>query len=166
MARYVIMGVAGCGKSSVGQAVAKNIGARFIDGDDLHPPANIQKMSEGTPLTDEDRAPWLAAVGDTLGRETPPTIIACSALKRDYRDIIRDHAKADVTFLHLTGARAVIEARMSAREGHFMPVSLLDSQFATLEQLAADELHFLADIDQNFEEVVGTFTSQIRGSTS
>lgn len=162
--RYVIMGVAGCGKSSVGQAIAEQIGAAFIDGDDLHPSSNIEKMSAGIPLTDQDRAPWLAAVGQTLGRTQLPCIIACSALKQAYRDIIRANAAAQVTFLHLAGTRAVIEARMSARTGHFMPVSLLDSQFATLEELTSKESHIKVNIDQSFDEVVRAFTSQIEGN--
>jgi len=141
MPSYVIMGVAGCGKSSVGQAIADQIGATFVDGDDLHPAANIAKMSAGDPLNDADRAPWLQAVGTALASTASPCIIACSALKKSYRDIIRTNANTPVTFLHLHGDRAVIEGRMSAREGHFMPVSLLDSQFAALEPLEGDEHH-------------------------
>ncbi len=154
MLRAVVMGVAGCGKSTVGAGVADRLGAVYFDGDDLHPPGNIAKMSAGTPLNDEDRAPWLDLVGQALGDAKGPTLIGCSALKRIYRDRIRLAANAPVCFLHLNGTRAVIESRMSAREGHFMPVSLLDSQFATLEALQADENGGPIDIDQRLEDVI------------
>lgn len=148
------MGVAGCGKSTVGAALARATGAVYLDGDDLHPAVNIAKMSAGQPLTDSDRAPWLRRVGETL-RDTPgPVLVGCSALRRLYRDMIRSAAAEPVGFLHLAGSRAVIEARMSLREGHFMPVSLLDSQFATLEPLGTDEAGVAVDIDQPFEAVV------------
>jgi gluconokinase len=163
MALYVIMGVAGCGKSSIGRAIATQISAEFIDGDDLHPQANIDKMSAGDALTDEDRAPWLHAVGHSLSNTPAPCIIACSALKKAYRDIIRTSANAPVTFLHLHGSRQVIEDRMSAREGHFMPVSLLDSQFATLEPLDESERHYTVDIDQPFAAVVDAFVTHLKG---
>ncbi len=152
--RVIIMGVAGCGKSSVGAAMAEALGAVYSDGDDLHPQSNIDKMSAGTPLNDDDRAPWLDLVGEALRDASGPVLVGCSALKRRYRDRIRAAAGAPVTFLHLSGSRAVIEARMSAREGHFMPVALLDSQFATLEPLQDDELSVIVDIDQTFEAVV------------
>lgn len=156
------MGVAGCGKSTVGQAVADQIGALYRDGDDLHPAANIAKMESGTPLSDADRAPWLKDVGLQLKDAGGPVLIGCSALKRAYRDLIREAADTDVIFLHLAGARAVIEARMSQREGHFMPVSLLDSQFATLEPLGGDEAGFVVDIDQSFDDVVAEASEQLR----
>jgi gluconokinase len=147
MRRAVIMGVAGCGKSLVGAALARRLGAGWHDGDDLHPPANIAKMSRGEPLTDADRAPWLAAVGAALRREDSPMLIGCSALKRRYRDAIRAAADAPVAFVHLTGSRDLIAARMAARAGHFMPLSLLDSQFEALEPLGADETGVAVDID-------------------
>ena len=148
------MGVAGCGKSTVGAAVAKATGATYLDGDDLHPPENIAKMSAGQPLNDTDRAPWLAKVGQTLRDHVGVTLIGCSALKRSYRDIIRDAAGDPVCFLHLSGSRTVIESRMSQRTGHFMPVALLDSQFATLEPLQPDEQGVVVDIDQPLEDIV------------
>ncbi len=150
----VLMGVAGCGKSSVGAALAQTIEATYIDGDDLHPASSVEKMSRGEALTDDDRWPWLAEVGRTLGSATSPTIIGCSALKRRYREAITVAASAPVLFIHLSGTRQVIEARMSARPGHFMPVSLLDSQFATLEPLAKDENALVVDIDRSLAEVV------------
>ncbi len=154
--RVVVMGVAGCGKSSVGEAVAAKLAASYLDGDDLHPAANIAKMSAGTPLNDADRAPWLDLIGAKLGSTRTPLLIGCSALKQAYRDRIRAGANADVWFLHLAGDRAVIENRMSQRTGHFMPVSLLDSQFAALEPLSRNEQGAAIDIDQTFDRVVAS----------
>lgn len=131
--KYILMGVAGCGKTTVGEALAETFGWTYEDGDNLHPQSNIDKMAAGSPLTDEDRAPWLELVGQELAKHDTPIIIGCSALKRIYRDWIREAAGADVCFIHLAGSRQLIEERMAARQGHFMPVSLLDSQFATLE---------------------------------
>ncbi len=150
--RLVLMGVAGSGKTSVGQALAARIGIAYRDGDDLHPPGNISRMARGEPLTDEDRWPWLARVGQALAAEEA-LILGCSALKRAYRDRIRD-AAGEVIFVHLSGSRRVIAARMRAREGHFMPASLLDSQFAALEPPGPDEAAVTVDIDQPVEAVV------------
>jgi gluconokinase len=164
---FVVMGVAGCGKSTVGAALAEATGGTYLDGDDLHPPENIAKMSAGQPLTDDDRAPWLQLVGERLRGEEgaargAPLLIGCSALRRIYRDIIRKAAGAPVGFLHLAGSRAVIEARMSARTGHFMPVALLDSQFATLEPLQPDETGLAVDIDQPLNTLVAGLARRIR----
>ena len=148
--QWVLMGVAGCGKSTVGAALAPRLGARYIDGDDLHPAANIARMAEGKPLRDQDRWPWLGAVGAAL---TPGTIIGCSALKRAYRDRIRDDAPGAL-FIHLSGAHTVIAARMAARQGHFMPPSLLHSQFAALEPPGADEHAITVDIDQPTDAII------------
>ncbi|HUG63254.1 MAG TPA: gluconokinase, partial [Methylomirabilota bacterium] len=148
--RVVLMGVAGCGKSVVGAALSARLGVPYRDGDDLHPAANIAKMSRGDPLTDDDRWPWLFQVGATLAG-SEPMIVGCSSLKRRYRDAIRERAGAAVTFVHLAGSRAVIEKRMTARTGHFMPTSLLDSQFATLEPPGRDERAVTVDIDQTVE---------------
>ena len=147
---YVVMGVSGCGKSTVGAAFALAIGGRFIDGDDLHPPENVSKMSAGVPLTDADRWPWLTLVGATL---TGDVVVGCSALKRAYRDRIRAVA-GPVRFLHLAGSKAVIAARMAARPGHFMPLGLLDSQFAALEPPGLDEDAVTVDIDQSLDAIV------------
>ncbi len=154
MMRMVIMGVAGCGKSSVGAALSARNGVPYRDGDDLHPPANVAKMAAGHPLTDDDRWPWLDLVAQALAKDAP-LMIGCSALKRSYRDRIRLGAEGPVLFVHLSGSRAVIEARMAARKGHFMPVSLLDSQFAALEPPAPDEWHLTVDIDQSLDAIVG-----------
>lgn len=160
---FVVMGVAGCGKSTVGLAVAEAVGATYLDGDDLHPESNIAKMSSGRPLNDDDRAPWLDKVGAALRVRDGTVLIGCSALKRAYRDRIRAAAGEPVRFLHLAGAREVIEARMSVRSGHFMPVTLLDSQFAALEPLQADEDGIAVDIDQPIARVVAQIASAIQG---
>ena len=160
MTRYVVMGVSGCGKSLIGTGFAQAMGLRFVDGDDLHPAANIAKMRRGAPLTDTDRAPWLAQVGAVLADDA--TVVACSALKRAYRDQIRQAAGASVTFLYLRGSRAVLLARMQARPGHFMPPSLLDSQLATLEEPSTDETFVMADIDQPPEAIIARFQEALR----
>ncbi len=156
------MGVAGCGKTSVGQALSKRLGIPYRDGDDLHPATNVEKMRNGTPLTDEDRWPWLQLVGDNL-RQDAPLIIGCSALRRRYRDKIRETAGGKVSFIHLSGSRAVIEARMVARKGHYMPVSLLDSQFAALEVPTPDEAAFNVDIDQPLAAIVAAIETHLKG---
>ena len=159
--KFVVMGVSGCGKSSVGAAVADKLGIGYFDGDDLHPPENIEKMSRGIPLTDADRSPWLVRVGQRLAAFEGPVVIGCSALKRTYRDIIRDNAGESVCFLHLEGSRETLVKRMAKRSGHFMPVSLLDSQLATLEPPGLDETAITADIDQPFDQLVEALMEQI-----
>ena len=179
--RIVVMGVSGCGKSSVGLALAEALGARFIDGDDLHPEANKAKMAAGIPLNDEDRWPWLDMVAAALAaknqaspkQDSPTfngTVVACSALKRVYRERILHGAQGvgagvgagvgvgvgagapGTRFVHLHGSRELLAHRMGARPNHFMPVSLLDSQLNTLELLGADEpghtYNIAAPVDQ------------------
>jgi gluconokinase len=150
--RVVIMGVSGCGKSSVGEGVAARLGIPYRDGDDLHPAANVEKMRAGVPLTDDDRWPWLDRVAAVLATEAP-VIVGCSALRRAYRDHLRAGAGGPVRFIHLTGSRDVIAARMALRKGHYMPASLLDSQFAALEPPGPDEALAL-DIDQPLEALI------------
>lgn len=162
MLSFVVMGVSGCGKSSVGQGVAAACNIAFVDGDDLHPPSNIAKMASGSPLTDEDRAPWLADVGQALSGADGAVVIACSALKKTYRDWIRDSAGAPVYFLHLHAPKPVLAKRVAEREGHFMPPSLLDSQYATLEVLEADEAGDVVDISQPLDAVVAQSADFIR----
>lgn len=162
MQRFVVMGVSGCGKSSIGAGVADQIGAVFVDGDDLHPAENVAKMSAGTPLNDDDRAPWLAAVGQALAAQDVPVVIGCSALKRSYRDIIRENAGGPVTFLFLDGTKQLIAERMAQRKDHFMPPSLLDSQFATLERPEPDESALRVDIDQSPEAIVAELVARIQ----
>ena len=151
---FVLMGVSGCGKSSVGEALSAETKVTFMDGDALHPTSNIEKMSRGEPLDDTDRAPWLVQVGQALAQRKGPIVVGCSALKRKYRDIIRENAAEPVYFLHLDAPHKVLARRMSEREGHFMPASLLDSQFAALEPLAPDEDGALIDIAQPISAVI------------
>jgi gluconokinase len=160
--RAVLMGVAGCGKSSVGEALALLLGVPYRDGDDLHPLANVEKMRAGIALGDADRWPWLELVGAALAADAP-LIIGCSALRRRYRDRIRQAAAGPVVFIHLSGSRAVIEARMAARKGHFMPVSLLDSQFAALEPPEPDEDALSVDIDQPLAAIVTAIAADLEG---
>ena len=141
----VVMGVASCGKTSVGELLAEKLSAHFIEGDRLHPATNVAKMSAGNPLTDEDRWPWLKAVGESLaGRE--PAVASCSALKRVYREAIAKAAQRPVYFIYLHGSKQLLEQRIGARKGHFMPASLLESQLATLQIPAPDELALKLDI--------------------
>jgi gluconokinase len=129
----VVMGVSGCGKTSVGVLLARQLGWRFIDADDHHPPANVQKMRGGTPLTDEDRAPWLAALNAMLRQSgSGPTVLACSALRQRYRDTLAEGV-AGIVFVHLAGSMDLIGGRIAARKHEYMPASLLASQFHALE---------------------------------
>ena len=146
------MGVSGCGKSTVGEAVAEKCGMTFIDGDDLHPNENIEKMTQGIPLTDTDRKPWLARVGQALGERNAPTVIGCSALKRKYRDLIREQLPDAVCFVHLDAPQSVLAERVNSRPGHFMPPELLNSQFAILERLDAQECGVEIDISKPLED--------------
>jgi gluconokinase len=157
------MGVAGCGKSAAGAVLAARLGATYLDGDDLHPPENIEKMSRGEPLSDEDRWPWLTLIGQRLANPDGILILGCSALKRRYRDHIRAEAGAPVTFVHLSGTKEVITRRMAARVGHFMPTSLIDSQFAALEPPAADENAITVDIDNTLEAIVANLMRSLHG---
>ncbi|HEY9356456.1 MAG TPA: gluconokinase, GntK/IdnK-type, partial [Arthrobacter sp.] len=152
--RIIVMGVSGCGKTTIGDLVARELGVPFLDGDSLHPVENVAKMAAGTPLTDEDRWPWLATVGSELAAAgNGGLVLACSALRRSYRDAIREQAP-DTVFLHLHGSKEVLRARTEGRSGHFMPPALLDSQLATLEPLEADEAGIVVDIAAPVDEVV------------
>ncbi len=167
VAHAVIMGVAGCGKSSVGQALAKRFGRSYVEGDALHPDANIAKMSAGIPLEDEDRWPWLDRIAASMAEASEPQFVGCSALKRAYRDRVRGGAGGQtVVFVHLAAPRDVIANRMDAREGHFMPLSLLDSQFAALEPLEQDEAGTVIDIDQPLESVIEASVAYMKGITA
>ncbi|MEU2622361.1 gluconokinase [Streptomyces sp. NPDC007157] len=149
----VVMGVAGTGKTTIGPLLAARLGVPYAEGDDFHPPANIAKMSAGHPLEDADRWPWLDAIGSWAhGRESLGGVVSSSALKRSYRDRLRAAAPG-VVFVHLTGDRKLIEDRMSHRQGHFMPTALLDSQFATLQPLEADEPGVAVDVTGSPEEI-------------
>ncbi|WP_431324218.1 gluconokinase [Rhizobium sp. YTU87027] len=148
------MGVSGSGKTTVGTALGEWIGAVYLDGDNLHPAENIAKMSRGEALGDADRWPWLTTVGRALDDPSSAVIVGCSALKRAYRDHIRQVASGDVVFVHLMGSRELIGQRIAARSGHFMPVSLLDNQFATLEPPGDDERAITVDISQPINAIV------------
>ncbi|MER0244153.1 gluconokinase [Streptomyces sp. HSW2009] len=142
----VVMGVSGTGKSTVGESLAALLDVPYAEADDFHPARNIAKMSAGTPLDDADRAPWLDAIGAWAhGQHRRGGVVSCSALKRSYRDRLRAAAPG-IVFLHLTGDRALIAERLRARKGHFMPGALLDSQFADLEPLQADERGVAVDV--------------------
>jgi gluconokinase len=156
MSAWVLMGVSGCGKSEVGERLALALGAEFIEGDRFHPAGNVRKMSAGIPLTDADRAGWLEQLAGELARACASgrdVVMACSALKRAYRDRLRASG-CKLRFVHLNGSRAVIAARMGARAGHYMPLSLLDSQLHDLEPLQADEDGMVLDVEASLEELV------------
>ncbi|MBC3214036.1 gluconokinase [Serratia sp. JSRIV001] len=161
----ILMGVSGSGKSTIGAAVAREIKAKFIDGDDLHPRANIQKMASGQPLNDEDRAPWLQRLNDaaySLNHKNESGIIVCSALKRRYRDLLRKD-NDNMVFIYLKGSFETILARLQARSGHFMPTELLKSQFEALEEPGVDEKDVICvDIDTDVEGVVGRCVAALK----
>ncbi|MYZ33686.1 MULTISPECIES: gluconokinase [unclassified Streptomyces] len=149
----VVMGVSGTGKTTVGPLIADALGVPYAEGDDFHPPANIAKMSAGVPLDDADRWPWLDAIGSWAHeRAGLGGVVSSSALKRAYRDRLRAAAPGAV-FLHLTGDRALIGRRLAERKGHFMPPALLDSQFAALENLEADEAGVAVDVSGTPQEI-------------
>ena len=154
----VVMGVSGSGKSTVGAALAQRLRVRFADADDFHPPANIAKMTAGQPLNDDDRRPWLDTIGQWLAAHLDGGVMSCSALKRGYRDQLREHC-AEVRFLHLAGTPEVIGRRQASRPGHFMPSSLLASQFETLEPLGPDEGGVIIDVDQDIDSIVHEYVS-------
>jgi gluconokinase len=158
--RVIIMGVSGCGKSSVGKGLSLLLGVPYRDGDDLHPAANVEKMRAGQPLTDSDRWPWLDRVAAVLAHDAP-VIVGCSALRRTYRDRLRAGAGGPVTFVHLTGPRELIAKRMSARSGHYMPLSLLDSQIAALEPPGPNEA-LTIDIDQPLAAIIAIAAKGLR----
>jgi gluconokinase len=151
------MGVSGSGKSTVGEALAAALAMPFADADALHPPQNVEKMEAGVPLTDDDRWPWLDAVGALL--EHPPVVVACSALRRAYRDRLRAHAPA-LKLVYLHGSRELLAERMSHRD-HFMPVTLLDSQLATLEVPGDDEDAIWCDIIRPVDEIVADLAGKL-----
>ncbi len=157
----VVMGVSGSGKSTIGALVAELLHVQFMDGDDLHPLANVRKMAAGAPLNDSDRWPWLAKVGVALAeRKTTGVVVACSALRKSYRDVIRQHAPAS-QFVLLTGSRHLLESRMAARRDHFMPASLLDTQLESLEPLGEDEAGFAVDISELSQVVAETVVRRL-----
>lgn len=152
----IVMGVCASGKTTIGELLAKKLGRKFIDGDDLHPRANIQKMAAGQPLNDDDRTPWLERIRDaaySLESKNEHGVIVCSALKKCYRDQIRD-GNRNVTFLFLDGDKALILERMRQRQGHFMKENMVNSQFATLERPDDEPQTLIVSIDVPIEQVV------------
>jgi gluconokinase len=153
---YVVMGVSGSGKSVIGATLARSLNVSFVEGDDLHSGANVARMASGIPLTDDDRADWLAALAARIHQAKEADVglvVTCSALKRSYRDVLRSGA-ADLRFVFLDGPRALIAERLANRTGHYMPPSLLDSQFATLEEPTTDEQVWKLDISKSPEQLV------------
>lgn len=164
--QVVVMGVSGCGKSSLGQALAHAMGAEFIEGDGHHPPENVARMAAGVPLTDADRAGWLATLADLLAQarqEGRPVVLACSALKRTYRDVLR--RAGPLRFVLMTAPREVLAQRLVARSGHYMPASLLPSQLATLEPPQADEAAIVVDATHTLPVLVDTVLAQLHAPT-
>lgn len=160
------MGVSGCGKSTVGRALADRLGLVYVEGDSLHPPENVRRMAAGVPLTDDDRAGWLDAIALRLSEETgggPGAVVACSALKRRYRDRLRA-AAPDLRLVFLHGSEALLSERLGRRQGHYMPASLLPSQLATLEVPQADEQALTADIAEDVETLVARLEAGLRSA--
>ena len=162
MTVVVVMGVAGCGKSTIGPLIARALGADFAEGDTFHPPANVAKMSRGEPLDDADRMPWLAAMADAIREwqaKEKPTVLACSALRQHYRDILAG-GSAGVRFVFLRGTQDTIADRIGRRRDHFMPPSLLASQFATLEE-PVDAI--AVDVGDTPEAIAAAALERLRG---
>jgi gluconokinase len=159
---YVVMGVAGSGKTLIGAALARALNVEFVEGDDFHPVANVERMASGISLTDDDRAGWLAALARQIRRAKQRgvgLVVACSALRRSYRDVLRGGA-GDLQFVFLEGDPGLIAERLLNRTGHYMPPSLLASQLTTLEQPAADEGAWVCDITKSPEELVAELVAR------
>ena len=161
-AAIVIMGVAGSGKTVVGSALAARLGVPFGDADEFHPAANVAKMSSGIPLDDDDRRPWLDAIGAAIRDTTGGIVVACSALKRIYRRRILAVAGRPVRFVHLDGDRATLASRLGARTGHFMPASLLDSQLATLEEPTSEAGVCTIDVEATPDAIVAAAVAWLK----
>ena len=162
-AAIIVMGVSGSGKSTIGALLAEALGWPFADADGFHPAANVAKMAAGQPLTDEDRWPWLDAIAAHIGASRTaeqPVVVACSALRRAYRERLRA-GHGDLIFLHLSGAPEIVATRQAARQGHFMPPSLMASQFATLEDPAAEADAVIVSVSASLHEVVAAALEQL-----
>jgi gluconokinase len=164
----VVMGVSGSGKTTVARGVAERLGWRLVEGDAFHPPGNVAKMQAGTPLTDDDRWPWLRAIAaeiDAMRARGEHAVVACSALKRIYRDILIG-ARPDVVLVYLQGSKALIAERIAGRRQHFMPATLLDSQFATLEEPGADEHPIVVSITPSPDGIIDAVVSKLKERTA
>tara|TARA_B100000949_G_scaffold166879_2_gene147319 strand:+ start:2392 stop:2904 length:513 start_codon:yes stop_codon:yes gene_type:complete len=158
---FVVMGVAGSGKSTIGELLARRLDYTLVEGDAHHPAENIAKMSAGVPLDDRDREPWLRSLGTLLRDSEIPVVLTCSALKRKYRDLLREVSGKDIVFVYLHGDRELLAERMNHRTGHFMPPSLLESQLASLEVPGEDEHYIRVDIGPPPETVVGKIVAAL-----
>jgi carbohydrate kinase (thermoresistant glucokinase family) len=164
----VVMGVSGTGKTTIAEALRRDLGWAFVEGDDLHSPANVAKMSAGTPLTDEDRWPWLETIVAWTATEDAgqrDTVVSCSALRRSYRDLLRT-APGRTVFVHLTGTAELLAERMAGRSGHFMPSALLQSQLSTLEPLQPDEDGITVDVDDSAGAIAADVARRLSLKTS
>jgi gluconokinase len=160
---FIVMGVSGSGKTTIGARLARELDLEFVEGDDLHPPENLKRMAAGTPLTDDDRRGWLLAIAARLREARHAKIglvVSCSALKRSYRDLLRSNGDKDVRFVYLAGSRALLAERMGSRRGHFMPASLLESQLAILEEPSPDEHAWECDIRETPDTLVADLLSR------
>ncbi len=164
---YIVMGVSGCGKSTIGATLAEQLACPFFDADDFHPPENIAKMANGQALNDDDRWPWLSLLADKIidWQQSRSAVLACSALKQSYRDILSKNGESDVVFVYLAGTPEVIFKRLEQRKGHFMAADLLQSQFDTLEvpvnHIGMSSV-ITVDIDQSTDAIVGEVLAAIR----
>ena len=159
----IVMGVSGAGKSTIAAALARRLGWRYDDGDTFHPASNVAKMKAGQPLNDDDRRPWLQAIADEIDRVCVAgehAVIACSALKRAYRDILV-HGRGDVRIVFLNGTQPLVAGRLACRKGHFMPPDLLASQFRTLEPPDDDERPITISIEASVDAIVDTIVQQL-----
>ena len=165
----VVMGVAGSGKTTIAGGLAETFGVPFVEGDSLHPPANVKKMASGIPLTDDDRWPWLEAIGERMEVERVTghgVVVSCSALRHAYRDCLRKKVNGTVQFILLDGSRELIGDRMKKRKGHFMPPALLDSQFATLEKPTPDEHAVILDISHPIPALLAEAVHSVAPATA
>jgi gluconokinase len=159
---YVVMGVSGSGKTLIGSALARSLGVEFVEGDAFHTEENVKRMASGIALTDEDRAPWLRSIAARLRAAKDAgtgLVVSCSALKRSYRDLLRAEA-GEVRFIFLKGARVLIAERLATRSGHYMPASLLDSQFAALEEPDPDERVWECDVKESPADLVAELVTR------
>ena len=161
--RFIVMGVSGSGKSAIGTALARELGIDFVEGDEYHPAVNVQRMASGVALTDDDRAEWLRALAARIREATNAgtgLVMTCSALKRSYRNVLRAES-SQLRFVFLRGESALIAERLASRRGHFMPPSLLESQFATLEEPSPDEQAWVCDIRQSPQDLVAGLVARV-----